>query len=164
MLNSLNLCPGGPNDDLSADRSDTHFHTSISVFTQCACQELIQLGVENTWCSKMMLLQDDVKMWRWITMGIILPNKQFFEGTHLKESMKEDHVCRRNDAIHCCMYIATNFCFIMFPPMCAILVQAPSATNFRFLETCDWLMASVNNADLSRNVPAKFMQFPLAQG
>ena len=62
------------------------------------------------------------------------------------------------------MYIATNFCFIMFPPMCAILVQAPSATNFRFLETCDWLMASVNNADLSRNVPAKFMQFPLAQG
>ena len=69
MLNSLNLCPGGPNDDLSADRSDTHFHTRISVFTQCACQELIQLGVENTWCSKMMLLQDDVKMWRWITMG-----------------------------------------------------------------------------------------------
>mmetsp|Transcript_21150 Transcript_21150/g.44160 ORF Transcript_21150/g.44160 Transcript_21150/m.44160 type:complete len:209 (+) Transcript_21150:210-836(+) len=50
--------PGGPNDDLSADRSDTHFHTRISVFTQCACQELIQLGVENTICHKLSLLGD----------------------------------------------------------------------------------------------------------
>ena len=39
--------PSGPDDDLSTNGSDTHFHTGIAIFTKCACQELIQLGVEN---------------------------------------------------------------------------------------------------------------------
>ena len=47
------LCPGGPDDNLSAQRRDTDLHAGVSVLCKLSREELIELSVENTVCHEL---------------------------------------------------------------------------------------------------------------
>ena len=51
------LGAGGTDDDFSALRSDTHFHTGIAIFREKTSQKLVKLGIEDTVGNKLQMIK-----------------------------------------------------------------------------------------------------------
>ena len=62
------LCPGRPDDNLSAQRCDTDFHAGVSVLSKFPREKLIKLGVKNTICHEL-VAQRKVSISRYATQG-----------------------------------------------------------------------------------------------
>ena len=118
------MCPGCTDDDLSSNGRHSHFHSGIAVFSQSASQEFVEFSIEDTYA--------DQKCFKWRRTQ-----------THIDNTEWKCWIDGRLMQFQCGSWCSTTNLAKKNA------VKKPSATNFLFLETWDWLMACRQGRRLS---------------